>query len=84
VRPARVDLPVTHRSPRACWEGPLARAGSIVDVLDGSGWKLLQRDATDSLRAEWREAMAFPSDSLQADCATTAWRPSCATSTTSD
>ncbi len=50
---------------RAYWSGPLARADSIVDVLDATRWDLFMRHASDSLRAEWRSDMDVPSDSIQ-------------------
>jgi hypothetical protein len=61
----RVTL-IGHRR-RVYWDGPLARADSIVDVTDGSRWDLMLRNATDELKAEWAQAMDFPSDSIQVD-----------------
>lgn len=52
---------------RVYWDGPLARADSIVDVTDGSRWDLMLRNATDQLKAEWARDMDFPTDSIQAD-----------------
>jgi hypothetical protein len=47
------------------WDGPLARADSVVDVTDGSRWDLMLRDATQELKAEWAHDMAFPAESIQ-------------------
>jgi hypothetical protein len=52
---------------RVYWEGPLARADSIVDVADGSRWDLMLRNATEELKAEWAQDMDFPPDSIQVD-----------------
>ncbi len=50
---------------RAYWSGPLARADSIVDVLDATRWTLFLRHATDSLRTEWLRDMQYPADSIR-------------------
>jgi len=50
---------------RVYWDGPLARADSIVDVTDGSRWDNMLRNATDELTAEWAREMAFLTDSIQ-------------------
>ncbi len=50
---------------RAYWSGPLARADSIVDVLDATRWDLYVRHASDSLKAEWLSDMDFPSESIK-------------------
>ena len=50
---------------RVYWDGPVARADSIVDITDGSRWDLMLRNATDELKAEWAQDMDFPADSIQ-------------------
>jgi hypothetical protein len=52
---------------RIYWDGPLARADSIVDVTDGSRWDFMLRNATSELKAEWAQDMAFPADSIRVD-----------------
>ncbi len=52
---------------RLYWDGPLARADSIVDVADGTRWDYMLRQASDSLRAEWSQAMQYPADSIQVE-----------------
>jgi hypothetical protein len=57
---------IDHRR-RVFWDGPLARADSIVDFADGSRWDFMLRNATTELKAEWTQAMDFPPDSIQTD-----------------
>lgn len=59
----RITL-IDHRR-RVYWDGPLARADSIVDVTDGTRWDLMLRNATDELKAEWARAMGFPAESIE-------------------
>ena len=61
----RITL-VDHRQ-RLYWDGPLARADSIVDVADGTRWRFMLEQASDSLKDEWRRAMQFPADSIRVD-----------------
>jgi hypothetical protein len=61
----RVTLIDHHR--QVFWDGPVARADSIVDVADGSRWDFMLRNATDELKTEWEQAVDFPPDSIQAD-----------------
>ena len=62
-RTRRITL-VDHAR-RLWWNGPLARADSIVDVVDGTRWDFMLKQAGDSLRKEWSQAMQFPADSIQ-------------------
>jgi hypothetical protein len=55
---------IDHRR-HVYWDGPLARADSIVDVTDGSRWDLMLRNASDELKAEWEQDMDFPPESIQ-------------------
>ncbi len=61
----RITL-IDHRR-RVYWEGPLARADSIVDVTDGSRWDMMLRDANEELKSEWARDVDFSPDSIQMD-----------------
>ncbi len=46
------------------WTGPLARADSVVDVIDGSRWAAMLRHAGGEVKDEWARDMQFPADSV--------------------
>jgi hypothetical protein len=62
---SRITL-IDHQR-RVYWDGPLARADSVVDVTDGTRWDFMLTNATEELKAEWAQAMEFPAESIRVD-----------------